>query len=113
MLENSLWYKYCPTKTIQEVLAALYDVDAEQIGGDENELYAILKRQLTKRELRLFIMKESGALESEIKEQMQLNDDEYANIIKKSYRKFRIDKLKNSIFNSGVSNRDTHRAEIK
>jgi hypothetical protein len=113
MLENSLWHKYCPNKTIQEVLAALYEVDAEQIGGEENELYAILKRQLTKRELRLFIMKESGLLDADIKEQMQLSDDDFEGIIKKSYRKFRIDKLKNSIFNSGVSNRDTHRAEIK
>ncbi len=108
MLENSLWHKYSADTTIQAVLAALYKVDAAQIGGEENELYAILKRQLTKRELRLFIMNESGVSEAEIKQSMQLDDETFDAIKKKVYRKFKIDKLKNSIFNSGVSNRDTN-----
>ena len=108
MLENSLWHKYSANKTIQAVLAALYGADAEQIGGDENVLYAILKRQLTKRELRLFIMNESGMAETEIKQNMELDDETFDAIKKKVYRKFKIDKLKNSIFNSGVSNRDTN-----
>ncbi len=107
MLENSLWHKYSADKTIQAVLAALYNADATQIGGEENELYAILKRQLTKRELRLFIMNESKVSEEEIKQSMQLDDETFDAIKKKVYRKFKIDKLKNSIFNSGVSNRDT------
>ncbi|MEA2111940.1 MAG: hypothetical protein U9P71_07825 [Campylobacterota bacterium] len=107
MLENSLWHKYSANKTIQAVLAALYDADAKEIAGAENELYAILKRQLTKRELRLFIMNESGITVDEIKKSMQLDDETFEAIKKKVYRKFKIDKLKNSIFNSGVSNRDT------
>ncbi len=107
MLENSLWHKYSANKTIREVLADLYKADLEQIGGNENELYAIIKRQLTKKELRFFIMKEARVDESEIKQSMQLDNESFESIKLKVYRKFRIDKLKNAIFNSGVSNSDT------
>ncbi len=106
MLENSLWHKYCVNKTIRVVLADLYKTDLEQIGGSEGELYAIIKRQLTKRELRFFIMNEAGTDEDEIKQSMQLDNDSFESIKRKVYRKFKIDKLKNAIFNSCVSNSD-------
>ncbi len=107
MLENSLWYQYCASKTIREVLAVLYGVDIEQLNPDEGELYAIMKRQLTKRELRLFIMKEAGDSATDIQQSMGLTAERYSDIERNTYRKFKIDKLKNALLRSGVSNSDS------
>ena len=48
MLENSVWKQYHKDTTMQEVLSKFYAVDAAIIMDDEQELYALLKRKLTK-----------------------------------------------------------------
>ena len=106
MLEHSLWHQYCASKTIREVLAGLYRVDIGQFRVSEGELYAIMKRQLTKRELRLFIMKEGGKSMTDIQQSMGLSADHYSNMEHKAYRKFKIDKLKNALLAGDVSNVD-------
>jgi hypothetical protein len=107
MLENSLWYKYSPERSIAEVLATFYKIDVEQIGGDESVLYAILKRHLTKKEFRLFIMKEAGVDDEAIMSEMHLKTDDFQGNQRKAYRKLKQDKLRNLILNSGVSESDT------
>jgi hypothetical protein len=89
MLENSLWKRYHDTKTIREALSALYACDASQIGADESELYAIIKRFLTKKELKLFIMKEAGISDEGIREEIGLTEDELPQSLKKIYHKLR------------------------
>lgn len=89
MLENSLWFQYHPNTTIRETLAAIYGCDALQISGDEGELYAELKRTLTKKELRLFIMSEADINREEIMRVLGLTEEELQKSLKKSYHKIR------------------------
>ena len=89
MLENSLWHQYHPETTIREVLAAIYDCGAAQIGMDEGGLYAELKRTLTKKELRLFIMSEAGMPDAAIAEALGMEAEEFSKSRKKAYHKIR------------------------
>ncbi len=94
MLENSLWLRYNPTKTIREVLARLYECSAVEIGDDERELYASLKRHLTKKELRMVMMNEAGLSPEEIGAEVGLEGEELTKAQYKAYRKVRQDKIR-------------------
>lgn len=94
MLENSLWLRYNPTKTIREVLARIYECNAVEIGDDERELYASLKRHLTKKEFRMVMMNEAGLSPQEIGEEVGLEGDELKKAQYKAYRKIRQDKIR-------------------
>jgi DNA-binding CsgD family transcriptional regulator len=89
MLENSIWRQYHDEMTIREVLAAIYGCDASQIVPDENVIYAELKRSLTKKELRLFVMLEAKRPETEIMETLGFDEEELAKARKKAYHKIR------------------------
>lgn len=89
MLENSLWYKYHQEKSIRETLSDFYDCDPAQISVDEGHLYAIIKRNLTKKELKLFIMKEAAVSDGQIMEAVGLNEEELKKSLKKTYHKLR------------------------
>lgn len=94
MLENSLWLRYNPTKTIREVLARLYECGAVEIGDDERVLYASLKRHLTKKEFRMVMMNEGGLTSEEIGEEVGLSGEELKKAQYKAYRKIRQDKIR-------------------
>jgi len=94
MLENSLWLRYNPDKTIREVLARLYECNAVEIGDDERALYASLKRHLTKKEFRMVMMNEGGLSAEEIGEEVGMNGDELKKAQYKAYRKIRQDKIR-------------------
>lgn len=94
MLENSLWLRYNPNKTIREVLARLYECSAVEIGNDERALYASLKRHLTKKEFRIVMMNESGLTEEEIGTEVSLSIPDLKSAQHKAYRKIRQDKIR-------------------
>lgn len=94
MLENSLWLRYNPTKTIREVLARLYECSAVEISDDERELYASLKRHLTKKEFRMVMMNEAGLSPEEIGAEVGLVGEELTKAQYKAYRKIRQDKIR-------------------
>lgn len=94
MLENSLWLRYNPTKTIREVLARLYECSAVEIGDDERDLYASLKRHLTKKEFRMIMMNEAGLSAEEIGAEVGLSGEELTKAQYKAYRKVRQDKIR-------------------
>lgn len=97
MLENSLWLRYNPDKTIREVLARLYECSAVEIGDDERELYASLKRHLTKKEFRMIMMNEAGLSAEEIGAEVGLKGEELKKAQYKAYRKIRQDKIRNEV----------------
>jgi len=97
VLENSLWRQYHTDKTIRETLAALYDCDIVQIGDDESELYAILKRHLTKKELRLFVMHEAGMSASAIANELKMDETMFDKAIQKAYSKIRSNRIHDSV----------------
>jgi hypothetical protein len=94
MLENSLWLRYNPTKTIREVLARLYECGAVEISDDERELYASLKRHLTKKEFRMVMMNEAGLSPEEIGAEVGVIGEELTKAQYKAYRKIRQDKIR-------------------
>ena len=97
MLENSLWLRYNPDKTIREVLARIYECNAVEIGDDERELYASLKRHLTKKEFRMVMMNEAGLSPQEIGEEVGLEGEELKKAQYKAYRKIRQDKIRREV----------------
>lgn len=97
MLENSLWLRYNPNKTIREVLARLYECSAVEIGDDERALYASLKRHLTKKEFRMVMMNEGGLSAEEISEEVGLSGEALKKAQYKAYRKIRQDKIRSEV----------------
>ncbi len=100
MLENSVWKQYHDKKTIHNALVAIYKCEDFEIINDEKFLYATLKRRLTKKELRAFIMKEAGNEDSVIADALHVNKDEIELIVRKAYRKVRQDEIHNNVINS-------------
>lgn len=97
MLENSLWQQYHPQKSIRETLAAIYSCDVVQIGDNESELYAILKRHLTKKEIRQFIMHEAGMSEAVIAKELKMDENVFDKAMQKTYSKIRSNKIQDSV----------------
>ena len=94
MLENSLWLRYNPTKTIQEMLVEQYGCAAVEIESDERELYASLKRHLTKKEFRIIMMNEAGLDSAAIGAEIGLEGEDLTKANYKAYRKLRQDKIR-------------------
>lgn len=97
MLENSLWTQYNPNKTIREVLARIYECDAVEIGDDERELYASLKRHLTKKEFKMIMMNEAGFDADAIGKEVGLEGEALRKAQYKAYRKIRQDKIRREV----------------
>jgi len=97
MLENSVWAQYNEDKLIQEALANLYGCDFHQIIADEKELYATLKRAMTKKEMRLFAMNEGGESVEAICEKLAIEPEEFEQAKFKAYRKIRQNKVQDSL----------------
>lgn len=97
MLENSLWLRYNPDKTIREVLARIYECSAIELGEDERELYASLKRHLTKKEFRMIMMNEAGISAEEIGKEVGMEGEVLKKAQYKAYRKIRQDKIRREV----------------
>lgn len=97
MLENSLWLRYNPTKTMREVLARIYECSAVEVNDDERVLYASLKRHMTKKELRMIIMNEAEISAEEIGAEVGMNTAELKKAQYKAYRKIRQEKIRHDV----------------
>lgn len=97
MLENSLWLRYNPNKTIREVLTRIYGCDAVEVNEDERVLYASLKRHLTKKELRIIMMNEAEASAEEIAAEIEMTAADLKKAQHKAYRKIRQEKIRTDV----------------
>ncbi|MFZ2968709.1 MAG: hypothetical protein WA080_06600 [Sulfuricurvum sp.] len=97
MLENSLWLRYNPEKTIRDVLTRIYECDAVEIEEDERELYASLKRHLTKKELKIVMMNEAGLSSDAIAHEVGSTVEELKLAHHKAYRKIRQEKIRQEV----------------
>jgi len=97
MLENSVWAQYNESKLIQEALANLYKCDFHQILDDEKELYAILKRAMTKKELRLFAMNEGGESIENICDKLSIEVKDFEQAKFKAYKKIRQNRVQDTV----------------
>lgn len=104
MLENSIWKKYHEEKTINETLFELLNFEEGYINDDEVLLYNIIKRLLTKKELRTFIMLEAGLSQEEIMKELGFTSDEdYEKSKKKAYGKIRGNKLAHELKSTHIN----------
>ncbi|MEN8147246.1 MAG: hypothetical protein ABFR02_06480 [Campylobacterota bacterium] len=98
MLENSIWFKYNGEKSIRATLAAFYKCETSLIGNNEVELYNILKKNMTKRELKLYVLEVAGFDDEAIKKEMNIDDDKVIEKLKHtSNRKMRQDKIRQAV----------------
>lgn len=97
MLENSVWAQYNEGKLIQEALSNLYACEFYQVLNDEKELYAILKRAMTKKELRLFAMVEGGESVESVCEKLSIEVKDFEQAKFKAYKKIRQNKVQDAV----------------
>ena len=103
MLENSVWKRYHEEKTINETLFALLNFEEGYINDDEVLLYNIIKRLLTKKELRTFIMLEAEIAQDEIMKELSIEtNDDFEKMKKKAYGKIRGNKFAQEMKNTHV-----------
>ena len=107
MLENSIWFKYNGEKSIRATLAAFYKCETSSIGNNEVELYNILKKNMTKRELKLYVLEVAGFDDDAIKKEMNIDDDKVIEKLKHtSNRKMRQDKIRQAVKRAEGENSD-------
>jgi len=94
MLENSVWKQYHKDITMREVLSKFYTIDAALLIDDEQALYALLKRKLTKKELRLFTMDSANVSDGEMMSYFEVDTQTLTEMKEKLYKKMRQDKLR-------------------
>ncbi len=98
MLENSIWFKYNGDKSIRATLAEFYKCDAAMISNNEVELYNILKKNMTKRELKLYVLQVAGLDDAAIQKEMGIEDEKVLEKLKHtSNRKLRQDKIRQAV----------------
>ncbi len=98
MLENSIWFKYNGDRSIRATLAEFYKCDTAMISNNEVELYNILKKNMTKRELKLYVLQVAGLDDTAIQKEMGIDDEKVLEKLKHtSNRKLRQDKIRQSV----------------
>ncbi|MBN2895689.1 MAG: hypothetical protein JXK05_07355 [Campylobacterales bacterium] len=93
-LENSIWHRYHPQTSLHEGLVRFYGCESESVSTDDDYLYALLKRKLTKKELRFLIMDEAKVDTFVIADTLHVSVEECEALRRKAYRKLRDGKMR-------------------
>ncbi len=107
MLENSIWFKYNGDTSIRATLAAFYKCETSLISNNEVELYNVLKKNMTKRELKLYVLQVAGLDDAAIAKEMGIEDEKVIEKLKHtSNRKMRQDKIRQAVKNLETDDND-------
>ncbi len=107
MLENSIWFKYNGDTSIRATLAAFYKCETSLISNNEVELYNVLKKNMTKRELKLYVLQVAGFDDAAIAKEMGIEDEKVIDKLKHtSNRKMRQDKIRQAVKNLDTDDND-------
>ncbi len=107
MLENSIWFKYNGDKSIRATLAEFYKLPTSHIASHEVELYNVLKKNMTKRELKLYVLQVAGFDDAAIQKEMGIEDEKVVEKLKHtSNRKMRQDKIRQAVKNLDSDDND-------
>ncbi len=107
MLENSIWFKYNGEKSIRATMAEFYKCETSSISNNEVELYNILKKNMTKRELKLYVLEVAGFDDAAIQKEMGIEDEKVLEKLKHtSNRKMRQDKIRQAVKRAESENDD-------
>ncbi len=107
MLENSIWFKYNGEKSIRATMAEFYKCETSLISNNEVELYNVLKKNMTKRELKLYVLQVAGFDDAAIAKEMNIDDEKVIEKLKHtSNRKMRQDKIRQAVKSLESDNND-------
>ncbi len=91
------WEQECGEKSLHDTLVSLVNNSDVEIISDDKELFRVLKRHLTRRELHAFCMQEGGKSEEEISERVNIKLEDVALLLRKAQRKLKQAKVTSEI----------------
>lgn len=91
----TLWEQYNPERSISAAIEASFDIALD--GCDEKEVYACVKRHLTRKELKCFVMQQAGRPLEAIAGETGSDAAEVSLMLEKIRMKFRRPKLANDL----------------
>ena len=97
------WEQECGEKSLRQRLSEIINNKDVAILDNENELFRVLKRHLTRKELHAFCMNEGGKSDEEIAERVTIKLEDVALLLKKALRKIKQSKVTSEVF---VKNED-------
>ena len=93
------WEQECADKSLQATLAKIINNNDVSIMEDDKELFRVLKRHLTRKELHAFCMKEGGKSSEEIAAVVNVEDiKDVELLLHKAQRKIKQAKVTAEIF---------------
>lgn len=95
------WEQECGEKSLHATLSALINNKDVTILEDDKELFRVLKRHLTRKELHAFCMKEGNKPAEAIAERVSVKPEEVELLLRKASRKIKQAKVTNEIFAKG------------
>ena len=97
------WEQECGERSLRERLSEIINNKDVAILDNENELFRVLKRHLTRKELHAFCMKEGGKSDEDIAQRVTVKLEDVALLLKKALRKIKQSKVTSEVF---VKNED-------
>ncbi len=95
------WEQECDDKSLHQTLSALINNSDVEIMNDDKELFRVLKRHLTRKELHAFCMKEGDKSVEAIAERIGVKTEDVELVLRKATRKLKQAKVTNEIFVKG------------
>lgn len=95
------WEQECGEKSLHETLVKIINNQDVEILDDERELFRVLKRHLTRKELHAFCMKEGEKSDEDIAERVSVKLEDVELLLRKAMRKLKQAKVTNEIFIKG------------
>ena len=92
------WEQECGDKSLQAKLISVTNNKDVSIMSDEKELFRVLKRHLTRKELHAFCMQEGGKTAEAIAERVSIKVEDVELLLRKAERKLTNAKVTNEIF---------------
>ncbi len=92
------WEQECGERSLKERLSEIINNKDVSILENENELFRVLKRHLTRKELHAFCMKEGGKTDEEIAQRVSVKSEDVELLLKKALRKIKQSKVTSEIF---------------
>lgn len=92
------WEQECGERSLRERLSDLINNKDISILENENELFRVLKRHLTRKELHAFCMREGGKTDEEIAQRVSVKNEDVELLVKKSLRKIKQAKVTSEVF---------------
>jgi len=97
------WEQECAERSLNERLSEIINNKDISILDNDNELFRVLKRHLTRKELHAFCMREGGKTDEDIAQRVSVKTEDVELLLKKALRKIKQSKVTSEVF---VKNED-------